>query len=261
MELMLNFCSWITSFQSLKHRMIQVINRALDILEYVSTEPAKPKLLGHIANDLQLNPATCANIVKTLVIRGYLEKSDLQKGYIPGKKTMLLSGDNSSLIAAADNEMEAISREINEKCLIAVLRADKRIVIHKNNCNQMVQANTPDEKKAYDSSTGRLLVAMLSDEDLEKYINKFGLPPAAIWPEAHTIEKFKEQIRMIRKNRYALIEDSVQVIGIAAPIYQKGKLVASLSIYLPAFRFSNTTRTKMIQLCTSSANKISAELA
>jgi len=103
-------------------------------------------------------------------------------------------------------------------------------------------------------------VAMLSEESLAKFIEQYQLPSKAIWQDANTYEKFMEQIKLIRKNKYALIEDSVQVIGIAAPIYEKGMLVASLSIYLPAFRFSNTTRKKMIQLCVSSAKKVSAKL-
>ncbi len=244
--------------------MIQVVNRALDILEYVSVEPLKPKLLGHIAKDLHLNPATCANIVKTLVNRGYLEKSDIQKGYLLGKQLTHIGSDKHSyqtLISVADPEMKYITKQLNEKCLIAVLKADKRLVIHKNSCDQMVQANTPDEKKAYDSSSGRLLVAMLSDEALENFIHKYKLPSASIWPDADTLKKFMAQIKLIRKNGYALIEDSVQVIGVAAPIYQKGILIASLSIYLPAFRFTNTTRKKMIQLSVASAERISEKLS
>jgi DNA-binding IclR family transcriptional regulator len=69
------------------------------------------------------------------------------------------------------------------------------------------------------------------------------------------------QIQQIRKNRYALIEDSKQVIGIASPVFQQNELVASLSIYLPAFRFSNTVRKKMVQLCLAGADAISAQLS
>ena len=115
--------------------MIQVINRALDILEYISIDPAKPKLLGHIANDLKLNPATCANIIKTLVNRGYLEKSDIQKGYQIGKQLTHLSSEKYSyqnLIDVADIEMKNITKQLNEKCLLAVLKGDKRKIIHKN---------------------------------------------------------------------------------------------------------------------------------
>ncbi len=243
--------------------MIQVIHRALNILEYVAKDGNKPKLMGQIAQDLTLNTATCANIIKTLVQRGYLEKSDLQKGYILGPQLKELNGKHQphiKLIAAAKIQMDHISQELNEKCLLAVLKGDKRQVIYKNNCSQIVQATTPDEKKAYDSSTGRLLVALMSDEALEKFVHNYGLPPSSIWPDADSPAKFMAQIQQIRKNRYALIEDSKQVIGIASPVYQHTELIASLSIYLPAFRFSNTVRKKMIQLCLAGADEISAQL-
>ncbi len=244
--------------------MIQVVHRALNILEYVAKDGNKPKLMGQIAQDLDLNTATCANIIKTLVQRGYLEKSDLQKGYIIGPQLKELTGKQQphvKLIAAASIQMDLISEQLNEKCLLAVLKADKRQVIYKNNCSQVVQATTPDEKKAYDSSTGRLLVAMLPDEALEKFVQNYGLPSSSIWPDADSPAKFMAQIQQIQKNRYALIEDSKQVIGIASPVYQQNELVASLSIYLPAFRFSNTVRKKMIQLCLAGADAISAQLS
>jgi DNA-binding IclR family transcriptional regulator len=243
--------------------MIQVIHRALNILEYVSEDGNKPKPMGQIAQDLGLNTATCANIIKTLVQRGYLEKSDLQKGYILGSQLKELQGKHQphlKLIAAAKIQMDAISNQLNEKCLLAILKADKRLVIYKNNCTQAVQATTPDEKKAYDSSTGRLLVALMPEEALDKFVQTYGLPASSIWPDADSSAKFMLQIQQIRKNRYALIEDSKQVIGIASPIYQQGELVASLSIYLPAFRFSNTVRKTMIQLCLASADEISTQL-
>lgn len=244
--------------------MIQVVHRALNILEYVAKDGNKPKPMGQIAQDLALNTATCANIIKTLVQRGYLEKSDLQKGYILGSQLKELTGKHQphvKLIAAAKIQMDLISEQLNEKCLLAVLKGDKRQVIYKNNCAQIVQATTPDEKKAYDSSTGRLLVAMMSDEALDKFVHTYGLPPSSIWPDADSPAKFMAQIQQIRKNRYALIEDSKQVIGIASPVYQHTDLVASLSIYLPAFRFSNTVRKKMIQLCLAGADEITAQLS
>jgi DNA-binding IclR family transcriptional regulator len=64
--------------------MIQVIHRALNIMEYIATDPDRPKELGDIAEDLKLHAATCANIIKTLVTRQYLVKLEKQKGYLLG---------------------------------------------------------------------------------------------------------------------------------------------------------------------------------
>jgi DNA-binding IclR family transcriptional regulator len=123
-----------------------------------------------------------------------------------------------------------------------------------------VQAHTPDEKKAYDSSTGRLLIAMLADEELDKFIHRFGLPPSNIWHDANSKKKFYQQVEQIRKNGYALIEDSIQIVGLAAPIYKNQKIAASLSIYIPSFRFNNRLKVKMIRLGVTAAKKISAKL-
>ena len=62
------------------------------------------------------------------------------------------------LIDAADEEMLKLSRKLQENVLIAILKGDSRIVVHHHVYKQMVQATTQEEKKAYDSSTGRLLI-------------------------------------------------------------------------------------------------------
>jgi DNA-binding IclR family transcriptional regulator len=260
-ELINNFA--LLKFTTLANFMIQVINRAIDILEYVSIDKENPKLLGQIAKDLDLNAATCANIVKTLVSRGLLQKSDTQKGYLLGKALYAMGNkgvDYQRIIDAADDEMLHIAKELNENCLLAVMNGDCRKVIHRRHCSQLIQANTLDEKKAYDSSTGRLLLAMLPNHELDSFIKRHGLPSTAIWNDANTKKQFMLQMELIRRNGYALIEDSVQVIGIAAPIYQQTKVVASLSIYLPAFRFTNVMRKEMISIITVSAKKISEKL-
>lgn len=242
--------------------MIQVVNRAIDILELVARDGTKPKLLGEIAGELKLNAATCANIIKTLVSRGYLEKLQTQKGYILGRQIAAVNGaffNHQALINAADPVMSNITRKLKENTLLAVLDGDHRNVIHRRDAGQLVQAHTPEVKKAYDSSTGRLLIAMMSDDALQNYILRYGLPGGHIWAEANSRKKLLEQVKIIRKKGYALIEDSVQIVGIAAPVYQEGRLVAALSIYMPSFRFDAAIRIKMIKTVLLSARKISRQ--
>lgn len=256
------FCPFIFS-PNILTAMIQVMHRAFDIIEYVARDRDRPKLLSEIATGLNLKPGTCANIVKTLVTRGYLEKLDSHKGYLPGQIFFSFSGNTGyqkELIEAADAVMEEMTRSFNENSLLAVLKGENRMVIHRKESNQLVKAHTPDEKKAYDSSTGRLLIAMLTNEELEKFVQKFGLPSAHIWQGANTKKKFYEQVQLIRKNGYALIEDSVQIVGVAAGIYKHNKIVASLSMYIPSFRFNNKAKAKMIKLGVEAAKKISAKL-
>ena len=243
--------------------MIQVIHRALDILECVANDKTKPKLLGEIANELNLKPSTCANIVKTLLNRNYLQKSENQKGYEIGKQLLVLSNKNGyqkKLIDASHKELEQLTNSLNENSLIAVLNGDKRIIVNHKLSKQIVQAQTPVEKNAYDSSTGRLLIALKSDTELEAYIEKYGLPSKKVWPGIHTKKDLYEQIHIIRKNGYVLIEDSIQIVGFAAAIIFKGEVVASLSIYMPAFRYNDAIRKKFIDLGLVAAERIAGKL-
>ena len=244
--------------------MIQVIHRAIDILEYVANDPDRPKALGEIARDLSLNPGTCANIIKTLLTRGYLEKLDMQKGYLPGKKMNSLGSSaiyKQELIDAADEEMLKLSRKLQENVLIAILKGDSRIVVHHHVYKQMVQATTQEEKKAYDSSTGRLLIALQSDEFQTKFILKHGLPASNIWYEASTQKKFNACVKKIREDGYAVIGCTDQILGIAAPIYKKDLLIAAISVYIPEFRFDEEKRQKIVSLTLKAASSISANLS
>jgi len=59
--------------------MIQVIGKALDILELLAKDPDKVLTLSEVANTFNLNHGTCANIIKTLVDRNYVEKLPAKK--------------------------------------------------------------------------------------------------------------------------------------------------------------------------------------
>lgn len=240
--------------------MIQVINRAIDIIEYVALKPSEAKLMGKISSDLGLNNATCANIIKTLVDRGVLKKALQEKGYLIGEKLLEIANGSfgyKELIGKANQELDKFESVINENTLIAVLKDDKRVVIFKKSCNQLIQALTPDEKYAFDSSTGRLLVAMLSEKELQNFIKIFGLPDKKIWPEAASRIKLFEQVELIKKQGYALIEDTVQITGIATPIYKTGKVIASFSIYLPSFRFNEVMKSQMIKVALETSKRLS----
>ncbi|MGY3052419.1 IclR family KDG regulon transcriptional repressor [Pedobacter sp. UYEF25] len=229
--------------------MIQVINRSIDILEYVAEEINRPKLMGHIAHDLNLHTSTCANIIKTLVERGLLRKADEQKGYLIGPRLLEIGHGSlgfTELIERATHLFSDKSKALSENCLIAFLKEDRRQVIFTKPSDQLIQATTPLEKLAFDSSTGRLLIAFLEEKDLHIYIKKYGLPNKNTWFKAASRIGFFNEVRKIKSQGYALIEDTVQVVGVAAPIYKGDKIIASFSIYLPSFRFNIGVKAELI---------------
>ncbi len=182
--------------------MIQVVHRALDILENVAKAPDKPKLLGKIANDLQLNQATCANIVKTLLNRNYLKRAVGEKGYLLGNQVNEIINQSyryKDLIRIGDIEMEEISNILNEDSLLVVLNGENRKIIYNKTCDLLVKVTPPEIKKAYDSSSGRVLLALLPENELVKFVEYYGLPQIAIWKGANTYKALLRKLETIRK--------------------------------------------------------------
>lgn len=243
--------------------MIQVINRALDILEFIGQDPEKPKPLGDIVKELGLNPATCANIIKTLTNRKYLDKIDRLKGYCLGSKAYALTSNTNykkDLVDAARPELEALTKKINENSLLAVLNEDLRVAIIRASSIQDIQANTASEKKAYDSASGRLLVAMLPDEELEKFILKYDLPAPDTWKGVSSKKSFVSEVKRIRREKFAMQITNKQIVGLAVPVSKSGKVIASLSVYLPSQRFNKEKKEELLTVMNKMAGRIEKKI-
>lgn len=244
--------------------MIQVMNRAFDIIEYTASDPETPKTLSNIAGHTGLNAGTCANIIKTLVDRKYIEKLDKKRGYRLGIMAYTLSkiyNFSGSIVSAATHEIELLTKEINENSLCAILKNGMRVAVAKANCNQDLQANTATEKHAYDSASGRLLVAMLTDEELDNFIQLFGPFGQNAWKESENKDLFRKEIDRIRKEKYAMQITDKQIVGIAIPIYNSHMVIASLAVYLPVTRFNKELKTELLRLMRLTAQKIEKNLS
>ncbi|WP_343703784.1 IclR family transcriptional regulator [Chitinophaga sp.] len=243
--------------------MIQVINRAIDILEYLAAEPERPKPLGEIAGHLNLNEGTCANIIKTLVHRKFVDKLEKRQGYCLGARAYALTGNEGykrELIAAAKKEMEKLTGKLNENSVLAVLNKETRLVIASVSSTHPVQAVTNQEKRAYDSASGRLLIGMLPETELLAFLEKYGLPKAGEWEEAKDKKSLLKETAKIRQQGYAMQKTAGKIVGLAVPVYLGEKVVASLSVYLPDFRYKNANKNELIDLLAQAAEKISRSL-
>ena len=244
--------------------MIQVIDKALDIIELISQDPEKVWPLGTIADPLNMNHGTCANIIKTLVNRNYLERMPAKKGYKLGMMAYKLTANKNyknELMTIARAEMTRLTKIFNENTLLAVLQGNKRVAIIRISCEHQIQVITPAEKDAYDSSTGRLLIAMKTDDELEEFIQENGLPKDITGKKKLSKKAFLDEVKLIRKEGcFALLPDD-QVLGVAYPIYQQDSVIASLSIYAPSFRCSETKKRKMQEELEKAAQLVSSRIS
>ncbi|MHA4843560.1 IclR family transcriptional regulator [Flavitalea antarctica] len=244
--------------------MIQVINRALDILEYIAKDPESPRPLGEIASDLNLNAGTCANIIKTMVDRKYLDKLGKQKGYCLGSKAYELTGNagyQKDLVDASREQMELLTSSMNENSLLCVLKGDIRSVIYRVQSKNYLQANTATEKRAYDTASGRLLLAMMPEPQIEKFIEKYGPPATGEWDGVTDLKSLLRNLKKIKSQGYAIQTTVNQIVGIALPVYKEEKVIAALSVYMPSLRFNNLKKVDIIRQIKKASEVIGANLS
>jgi DNA-binding IclR family transcriptional regulator len=229
--------------------MIQVIHRALDILELITQDRSRLYTLNEISTRLKLNKATCANILKTLVTRGYVEQEGRMTGYRLGSMSYLLTGNYShkqELLSAAIEPMNQISGLLNEGCILAVLNDDKRIVLHEIKTIHELQVVNKKEKTAYSASTGRMILACLEKKEQKEFIRKFGLPASEVWVGIEDEDDLLTEFNQIKKKQLAVQISVAQIVGLAVPIFKDKKVIASLGVYLPQSRYTAAMQAKIL---------------
>ena len=247
--------------------MIQVLNRAFDVLEWLAEHPDQPQPLSAIAGALKLNTGTCANIIKTMIQRGYIEQIAPKKGYQLGARLTYLaqqSRRHHRLLAVAEPWITRLAQQAGENVLLVTLQHFRRSILCHANGNQLLQLR-PDylmREDVYQVPTGRLLLAYLPEEELNTFIQQQGLPGPA-WPKADTPTHLREQCAQIRRKGELTHVTHEHVIGIAMPVSEHARVVAALGMYLPAFRFKRPHKqqalTAMRKTCRQLHQQLSAQ--
>lgn len=244
--------------------MVLVIIKALDVLEYVARDQTRPSTLTEIAEGLQLNPATCANILQTLVSKNYLEHVGRKKGYRLGPMAFSLTNNvnyEQQLVSAAKDVMEALTLDLNETSILGVIRNNKRFILHLVNSDQDLQVRSRTERNVYETASGRLLLAFMPQKERDTLLNQIGLPPAEIWEEASTPEGCTAALADIRHDELAITISKTHIIGLAVPVRRGEAVVASLSVFLPQVRCNARRRKEIEQALHYASREISRRLS
>lgn len=244
--------------------MVQVLIKAFDILELVAKREGTAISLTEISTELEINQATAANIINTLVSKDYLEHIGKKKGYRLGSACSKLNNSEpyeQNLLNAAKEAMKKLTNMVDESCLLGVIRNQKRYIIHVENSNQVIQVQAKSQRNVYDTASGRVLLAYLNDKELDKFLLLNGLPDSNIWQGVSDKPSFLKALESIRNEKLAKTHSvDGQIKGFAAPIFQEKNVIASLSVFVPEYRCSASKEKEIIAHLNESCKKISETL-
>lgn len=223
--------------------MIQVLERAEKILVYLSENRKREVPLTEIADNLDINRATCANILKTLRELGLIEQMSYRKGYILGDKIYSIAGvenDPDRLKVLLKPLIDNLCKEVNESVMLTVIRDDQRYHIYNAEAYHALQAKIIYQMGVWQATTAKVIIAQYDDKKLDDFLKLVGMP-GKVWPEIKNRCDLDEALEEIRKNRcFTVINNHFACM--AAPIYKNGEVIASIGYYLPDVRLTDTTR-------------------
>jgi DNA-binding IclR family transcriptional regulator len=109
------------------------------------------------------------------------------------------------------------------------------------------------------------LISGMKGNQLDKFIEKHGLPNNEKWGKISTREDLVRELSKTRKEGMGFMrakKDVIEIQALAAPVYgPDGSVMASLGIYLPASRFKGAYKRKLINNLKSSVLKMEKELS
>jgi IclR family acetate operon transcriptional repressor len=201
--------------------------------------------MATIASDLSIPTPTIHRIATELERLGYLQRE-------PGSRQLTVSGP---LVTLASNVMFAasgrvvikailrrLSESIGEMCSLAVQVGDEVVYIASAEPPQDLMLSFRAGRKAplYCTSSGRLFLARLSDDELRAYLK--GSRRKAYTSYTRTeAQRIMADVRKVRGQGFAVSnQEYIQhIVGAAVPVVtEENKLIAALSVAALSVRVS-----------------------
>jgi len=214
---------------------VQSIDRAFDILEFLSKEPEGLSLTA-ISTRLALPTSTVFRILSSLRNRNYIEKKDSNNVYKLGLGFLELTSiylRGLELKTEANPYIRWLSKQTGQVVFMGIEQDNELVYIDKH--DQYDERNDycfiGQRHQLYCTALGKALLIGHSNEDIRKMYEKKGLKPYT----EKTITNLDELIMQIEKNRergYS-IDDEENLMGwncVSSPIYDyRGVIIAAIS--------------------------------
>jgi len=245
--------------------MIKSLAKGLSILELLAKERKREISLGEIADSLGMDHGTCANIIKTLSTKGYVQQSAPRKGYSLGYMLYSLTESdvlNDDLTKTACEDITRLGQALNESAILSTIKNDKRVVLFQTMPDREIIARVSTGKAVYSANTGRVILANYSVREQEKFISRVGLPTHAEWAEvadsANPKGELMNLLAEIRQHGYSIQRDSNNIAGCSAPLFRGKDVAGSIGVYMPLSRL--TDMNEVISAVLATADSINDKL-
>ncbi len=250
-----------------KGKLVQSVDRSLAIMEAMARDGG-PMSLGEISAEVELTRSTVHRLLSTMMARGFV-RQDAQSGkYSLGFRALEVG---TSFLASLDIRdvarpyLRSLATECGETANMAVLEGSDVVYIDQVEAESIVKmrARLGSRGPAYCTGSGKVLLAGLSDEELDRL---FGgrLLKRYTTRTITDLDRLRQELARVRRDGFALdfgeMEPAVRCA--AAPVRDhEGHIACAVSISGPSDRIEGERlRCVLVPAVVKAAGQISAEL-
>ncbi|MDR3589216.1 MAG: IclR family transcriptional regulator [Negativicutes bacterium] len=249
-----------------KPAIVKSATRTLDVIEFI-VNSAKPPTFTAIQEFLAIPKSSLSYLLQDLTNRDYIHFDPDMRVYYPGMKLIQVSAsciNNTNMSREIWYGIKKLSDELGETSHAAIL--DGRFVVYIAKCQGTkdisVVTTIGFKIPAHATALGKMLLSYLSKEELQSRLSKVQLERYT----ENTIVSLPgliPELEKVARQGYAIDDQEIIPGGIcvAAPIGDKShKVVAALSVTVPAIRVSEEFRQEIISKVQAAAANVSMRL-
>jgi IclR family pca regulon transcriptional regulator len=218
--------------------------------------------LSEVAKRTGINRAAARRFLLTLVREGYAETDGKYFRLRPKILELGFSALSSLTFAeVAQPVMDELADELDEMCLSAVLDGDWCVYVNRTTTQRVISVNLDVGSRlpAFCMSTGRVLLAALDDDALDRWLGE-------LRPERYTgktivsKQKLREAILRARRDGWTAMDEEYEIgfRSLSVPIRDRSdRTIAALNVCCPSARVSmKTMKTRFLPLTLRAAEEI-----
>lgn len=199
------------------------VDRALDLLEILAVTN-EGITLSEVSRKLGIAKSSAHSLLYTLVARAYIERSTDGHHFRLGPRAFEFANltlEELELRKVASPHMEKLVKKLKMNALLAVRKGRQAVIIDNCGlCGLLTGAWIGIHAHLHASAAGKILIAYLSDDELERLFR--GHPLIKFTPNTLTsLEALKAHLADVRAQGFAVNneEDNVGWKTVAAPIF------------------------------------------
>ncbi len=253
-------------------RAVQSVDRAIDILEALSTS-GREMQLSEIAEAVGLNVSTCHHLINTFVARGFVGRNPYNRSYFLGHRILELSNarvQQFNLVERSAPELRRLNSATRETVHLAAMQGIELVTLTKIDSPHAVRVGSDTTGKAnamHATATGKAVLAWLPEQEIERVVEMSGL--AEFTPRTCTsLSELKEELRHVRRRGFAIDDEEFQpgVFCIGSAVRAAaGAVIASVSCSMPKSRATKaqqiSIRNDVIECCRNLAAVLDSQTA